>query len=211
MKEWRILIENSVGYDWEFEKWRKEINQSVSLFGLDKWREKMDNKVTLKYFKEKIAPRKEIYYDGSYASELLFKARSLSLEVNNRTYRFSETKNKECLACLSGIDETVEHVVCECPAYGGERNNFKNNIIESVGSSTWSRECGDDEGMFKLMVGISGKATKHSVECTKIFLLNVWNKIKIFEARSNWEEESTVSAIDYDYERTMSVDELDEL
>ena len=42
----------------------------------------MDNKVTLKYFEEKIASRKDIYYDESYASELLFKSRSLSLEVN---------------------------------------------------------------------------------------------------------------------------------
>ena len=32
------------------------------------------------------------------------------------------------------------------------------------------------EGMFKLMVGISGKSTNNSVECTKIFLLTVWNK-----------------------------------
>ena len=53
----------------------------ISMFGLDKWIEKMDNKVTLKYFKEKIALRKEMYYEGSYDSELLFKARSLSLEV----------------------------------------------------------------------------------------------------------------------------------
>ena len=36
------------------------------MFGFDKWREKMDNKVTLKYFKEEFAPRKEMCYDGSY-------------------------------------------------------------------------------------------------------------------------------------------------
>ena len=55
------INENSVGCDWEFENWRKEINQSISMFGLDKWRKKIDNKATLKYFKEEIAPRKEMY------------------------------------------------------------------------------------------------------------------------------------------------------
>ena len=88
------------------------------------------------HFKEKIAPMKEMYYDGSYASELLFKARSLSLEVNSRTYRFPLTKNKECLGRLSGIDETVEHMVCECQAYGGERKILIKNIVESAGAST---------------------------------------------------------------------------
>ena len=89
------------------------------------------------------------------------------------------------IACLSGIDEKVEHIVCECPAYGGERNILMKNIVEFVAASTWRRECGDNEGLFKLMVRISGKSTKYSVECTKICLLNVWDKRKRSEGRSN--------------------------
>ena len=68
---------------------------------------------------------------------------------------------KECLVCLSGIDETVKHMVCECPAYGRERKILIKNIGESAGARTWSRECGDNEDMFKPMVGMNGKATDH--------------------------------------------------
>ena len=43
-------------------------------------------------------------YDGSYASELLFKALSQSLEVNARTYRGN---NKGCKICLMHIQRRV--------------------------------------------------------------------------------------------------------
>ena len=58
------------------------------------------------------------------------------------------------------------------PSLWRERKILIKNIVESVDASTWSRECGDNKGVFKLMVGISGKSTNYSVKCTKIFLLN---------------------------------------
>jgi hypothetical protein len=46
-------------------------------------------KSTLEWFMRKKCPKPEIFYGGCYGSELLFKARSKSLEVNGRTYRWN--------------------------------------------------------------------------------------------------------------------------
>lgn len=44
----------------------------------------MENKNTLRYFKEKVKPERESFYDGSWEGKLLFKARLDSLELNGR-------------------------------------------------------------------------------------------------------------------------------
>ena len=48
----------------------------------------MENKETLQWYKDKNKPRWESCYDGSWEAKLLFKAKSESLEVNSRTYRW---------------------------------------------------------------------------------------------------------------------------
>ena len=67
----------------------------------------MTGKSTLKWYESKEKPASERPHDGSFSSELLFKARFQSLEVNARTYRWNKDGSKECKVCAMGVDERV--------------------------------------------------------------------------------------------------------
>ena len=49
----------------------------------------------------------ERVYDGSFDSEILFKVRSQSFEVNSRTHRWNESGSRECRVCGIGAEECV--------------------------------------------------------------------------------------------------------
>ena len=76
---------NGEGYDWDERKWKNIVKQKVSELGVSKWRKGIVGKSTLKWYSMKDRPRYESFYDGGWSSELLFKARSQSLELNART------------------------------------------------------------------------------------------------------------------------------
>ena len=61
------------------------IDKIIKNKGCNKWKQGMENKSTLRYFKEKVKPERELFYYGSWEAKLLFKARSDSLELNGRT------------------------------------------------------------------------------------------------------------------------------
>merc|ERR1719154_70437 len=98
-------------------KWKGIINNKVKDYGLLKWKQGIGNKSTLKMYSEKAAPRKEVFYSGNKGSSLLFKARTNSLEVNDRTYRFNENRERLCKMCNMGVEETLDHLIVECPVY----------------------------------------------------------------------------------------------
>ena len=84
---WKIETMQSNGHNWDMRVWKKVIKQKVEEYGLRKWKQGMTGKSTLQWYEHKVKPLAERVYDGGYGSELLFKARSQSLEVNARTYR----------------------------------------------------------------------------------------------------------------------------
>ena len=86
----------------------------VKKFGWRKWKNSMNSKSTLEWYREKNRPKLETFYDGSWGSELLFRARSPSLEVNGRTYRWSADRCRLCKVCSSKEVKSVFHVVVEC-------------------------------------------------------------------------------------------------
>ena len=56
-------------------KWHNVVKQNVREYGLQQWKKGMINKKTLVWYKRKECPKYERWYDGSWGSELLFKAR----------------------------------------------------------------------------------------------------------------------------------------
>ena len=95
INEWRLDCQNEDTRKWSINKWNIEINKKTRQYGLNKWKEEMRNKTTLQNYGEmKETPRKELFYDGSYGSSLLFKARTNSLEVNRRTWRWLPDQSK---------------------------------------------------------------------------------------------------------------------
>ena len=61
-------------------------------------------------------------YDGSYSSELLFKAHSQSLEVYSRTYRWNAEGSKECKVCDTQVEESAFHDCQMCNLGKGKRD-----------------------------------------------------------------------------------------
>ena len=82
-----------------------------------KWRIGLERKATLKLYRTKKTPKSELFYNGSWAGQLLFKVRTNSLEVNVRTYRWNDNGQRMCMQCGMGVDETVEHMLLECEEY----------------------------------------------------------------------------------------------
>ena len=73
----------------------------------------MTQKTTLTWYTRKSVPRMEMFYDGSFGSQLLFAVRCKALSVNRRTWRWNEGNNSWCMQCDRGVEETVEDLVLE--------------------------------------------------------------------------------------------------
>ena len=92
--EWRMTDRNREGAEWDERKWKREIDRAVKADGLSEWKNRMDRKGTLRWYREKEAPKHEVWYDGSLGGDLLFRVRAQYVEVNDRTYRWSEDRRK---------------------------------------------------------------------------------------------------------------------
>ena len=60
---------------WSVGRWKKVINEHVKEGGRNKWKENMRQRSSLDWYVAKTGPKNELFYDGSIASELLFKGR----------------------------------------------------------------------------------------------------------------------------------------
>ena len=83
--EWKMVTEDRESINWSKDRWKREINSRVSGMGLEKWRQNIITKSTLLLYRGKEVPKRELFYDGSWRGDLLFRARTGSLEVNGRT------------------------------------------------------------------------------------------------------------------------------
>ena len=112
---------------------KRELNNKVEEKGRNEWKCKMSGKSTLEWYRGKDRPGYESCYDGSYGSDLLFKARTKSLELNSRVYRWTNGGSKTCIVCESGEDETIEHMITECDRYVDARARMLNIVKEQIG------------------------------------------------------------------------------
>ena len=118
----------------------KKVEEKVKNKGCIKWKEAMEDKETLHWYKSKEKPRWENYYDGSWEAKLLFKAKSESLEVNCRTYRWNNGGVWWCEKCSREeipIREDVKNIILECMAYNNEREELINYIIQEIVGEKW--------------------------------------------------------------------------
>ena len=84
------------------------VGKEIEKYGLEKWKNGMIGKTSLVRYQEKQVPRREMFYDGSLGSSLLFKARTESVELNARTYRWQENDDK-CKLFVRKPKEDVTH------------------------------------------------------------------------------------------------------
>ena len=146
---WAAYIYRVVGLDWVKEinridrkyllrdlyfeeNGRKLVEDAICLFGQTEWERGLNTKSTLRFYGNKERPMMEEYYDGSYQGKLLYRARSGSLEVNGRTYRWNGGR-ENCQNCVEMVKETIEHVIIECDRYEVERRDLMQEILNQVG------------------------------------------------------------------------------
>jgi hypothetical protein len=146
--EWRLVNKRGFGYDWDEKRWKNAIDKKVKEIGLNKWKQGVRDKPTLLWYEQKDSPRHERWYDGSWGSQLLFKARSQSLELNARTHRWNDRLSKLCEVCELNVDETVVHALVECSGYERERARFIELLEREVGrEKTGEWFASEDQGI----------------------------------------------------------------
>ena len=157
------------------------IKNNILMKGQIEWERGVESKTTLNVYKNKREPGTECFYKGDMASRLLFKARTGSLEVNGRIYRWNGTSDR-CEWCVFGVKETVEHLIIECEGHERERMIFIEGLIELVGLKKWNEiRRKEDHGIsiasgFECGDKIVDDNRLGIVDCMKSFLKGVWKK-----------------------------------
>ena len=169
ISHWIITVEGGLGWQWDSRKWKEIIDHKVAAYGLEKWKQGMIGKSTLEMYSKKPSPRRETFYDGSFNGTLLFKARTMSLEINSRTYRWNDEGSKLCQVC-GRCDKTLEHVLAECPAYSDVREEFMGWIVTLIGTDEWSRVNQNEDFGIGYILGLD----RDVVEGTKGYLGRIW-------------------------------------
>ena len=163
---WKITGPENEGQLWDGRTWKKVIGERVAEHGLRKWR---SGKSMLKWYESKVKPMPERVYDGSFGSELLFKVRSQSLEVNGRIHRWNESGSRECRVCGIGAEENVYHLIVECAGYERERAVFIEDVSAIIGNDIFDEW--NDSNMRKIL-GLEGDMNA-VMEVLKDFLVNI--------------------------------------
>ena len=164
-----------------YDSGKRDIRKRVQKKGWEEWRQGMETKSSLEWYRAKEVPRRELFLDGNQGSSLLFKARSKSLEVNSRVYRWGNEGSKQCRMCDGGQDETVEHMFLECPRYVSERREMMSAVTREVGMERWAAIQGEGtDRMMEVLLGLScgNEWNSATAENVKRFLEKVWGKRK---------------------------------
>ena len=141
-----------------------------------KWILNMGKKSSLQLYRAKDKPGKDNAYNGTWEASLLFKARTNTLETNERKKKWGGEK-EECEKCEKRgekIKETLEHVLTECSEYMEERNRLDEKIKNKLGL-LWDRRKREEDRGLKTMLGLIDK-NDDVVKYTKEFLRDIWRK-----------------------------------
>ena len=153
-----------------------KVKKEVKSNGNKKWKTNMEKKSSLKLYRVKERPEKDKSYNGTWEASLLFKARTNTLEVNERKKKWGGANDKceKCEKRGERITETLEHVLTECSEYTEERNRLDEKITNKLGQVWVRRKMGEDRGL-KTVLGLEDN-DKEIVRHAKEFLREIWRK-----------------------------------
>ena len=103
-------------------------DNDIRLWGVEL--DKLSNVGLYREFKLKI--REEGCYDNSLGSNLLFKARSNTLQLNDRKRHYKEDKDTSCKLCGEGRED-MNHFILKCCKLTSKR---RRGLIERTGGTT---------------------------------------------------------------------------
>ncbi|KAF2357351.1 hypothetical protein FHG87_011900 [Trinorchestia longiramus] len=158
MDDWLLRGHGRKGMEGDCNQWKNEIEKLTKEYGLNKWNHSMNGKTTLIWCASKNVPRFEMFYDGSFCSQLLFTVRCKALSVN-RTWRWNEGNTRLCLQCHRGVEKTVEHLVLDCSK---KINKYEEN--------KWNARCVEEDSGMRYLVGLDEECNMTVVDALKKFL-----------------------------------------
>ena len=96
------------------------------------------------------------------------------MDVNERNYRWSESRSKVCQMCDMGEDESVEHVVLECEKYERDRMEMMQVILTELRHSWDERVEKTGREWMVLLLGLCRETNERMIEAVKEFLEKMW-------------------------------------
>ncbi|MPC87583.1 hypothetical protein E2C01_082449 [Portunus trituberculatus] len=96
------------------------------------------------------------------------------MDVNARSYRWSESRSKVCHMCDSGEDETVEHVMLECVKYARDRYEMIQVVLTELGHDRNERVEKTGREWMVVLLGLSKETNERIIEAVKEFLERMW-------------------------------------
>jgi hypothetical protein len=130
----------------------KAIKQSVATKYTQDWKDTLTSKTSLKLYRDMEAPSLKQIYDGTWGSELLFKARTNSWPLGYRTCKWDGTDGR-CRQCNSGDIEDIIHLVIHCHKYTAERDQLMDKIQEKLDELHPNWHSLSDEEQTKILLG----------------------------------------------------------
>ena len=112
-----------LGIEWEdlYKMTKEELKRKVREYDTRKWRESLNNKSTLEFYREgKTKIGYEHCYRNNINSMFLARARMNSLKLEEAKGRGIVGYDSTCKLCKNG-EENLVHFIAECPALEGKR------------------------------------------------------------------------------------------
>ena len=94
------------------------------------------------------------------------------MDVNTRSYRWSESSSKVCQMWDIGEDEMVDHLVLECVKYARDRNEMMQVMLRELGNVIMERT---GKEWMVLLQRLSGDMNVMRIEAVKEFLERMWH------------------------------------
>ena len=100
------------------------------------------------------------------------------MEVNERTYRWSESGSKVCVSCDSGDDETIEHVVLVCGRYELLRGRMMGAVRLEIGAWVGDADEWTPGEWMRVLLGLGDRVSDAIVGAVKEFLDEMWSPLR---------------------------------
>ena len=114
------------------------------------------------------------WFEGSLGGDLLFQARAQCMDVNARNYRWSESRSKLCQMCNLEEDESVEHIMLECPKYARLRIEMMRTVLIELGCEDGEVVERDGREWMILLLGLCKESNGTMITAVKDFLESMW-------------------------------------
>ncbi len=130
-------------------EWKKHVDKQVRRKAIQDWREEVENKYTMRYFKFKEEPKFEDYLADNWKYRFsIFEVRTGQGPLNWLLQKWETDNDGKCSMCGSE-EETEEHLVVRCRRFGSIRNEMLEILFQGLSEEGWNtfQQMGDSDKM----------------------------------------------------------------